>query len=213
MNRPARLVTAVLTASIALVLTACGSGGGDDSSSGKIKGSDTGASDSPSTTASAASGTKRPEITLPKSLQVTFSGWTNSDPKLQAILDDGREQLLGSYSAIVEANPESNAMTFYNTGAALATGKEWISGFVKKDLTLVGTAQAYNPQTRVSPDGSGTLFYCVDESKGSTKDRKTGEITNTPADKAHVLYQTKLSKNDTGVWQTTSVTTTQGGCR
>ena len=51
---------------------------------------------SPSATASAASDVKRPKITLPKSLQVAFSGWTNSDPRLQAILDDGRQQLLGS---------------------------------------------------------------------------------------------------------------------
>ncbi|MEH0416876.1 hypothetical protein [Streptomyces sp. B21-083] len=36
MNRPARLVTAVLTASAALLLTACGSGGGDDASSDNI---------------------------------------------------------------------------------------------------------------------------------------------------------------------------------
>lgn len=53
----------------------------------------------------------------------------------------------------------------------------------------------------------------MDESRGSTKNRKTGEITNTPADKAQVLYQTKLSKNNTGVWQTTSVTATQRGCQ
>jgi hypothetical protein len=211
-NRPARLVTAALTASAALLLTACGSGRSDDSSSDKIKGADTGANSSPSATASA-SDVKRPEITLPKSFQVTFSGWTNSDPKLQAILDDGRQQLLGSYSAIIKADPESEAMTFYNTGTALTTGKKWISGFVEKDLTLVGKTRGYNPQVRISADGSGTFFYCVDESKASTKNGKTGEITNTPAATAQVLYQTKLRKNADGVWQTTSVTTTQGGCK
>ncbi|EPD54702.1 hypothetical protein HMPREF1211_07939 [Streptomyces sp. HGB0020] len=212
-NRSARLVTAALTVSTAMLLTACGSGGSDDSSSDKIKGADAGAASSSSASASAASDIKRPKITLPRSLQVTFSGWKNSDPKLQAILDDGRQQLLGSYSAIVEADAESEAMTFYNTGVALTTGKEWVNGFVKNDLTLIGEARAYNPQTRISPDGSGTLFYCVDESKGATKNRKTGETTNTPADKAQVLYRTKLSKNDAGVWQTTTVTTTQGGCQ
>ncbi|MET9899855.1 hypothetical protein [Streptomyces sp. NPDC006446] len=82
-----------------------------------------------------------------------------------------------------------------------------------KDITLVGETRAYKPQTRISADGSGTLFYCVDESKASTKNRKTGEITETPADTAQVLYQAKLSKNDDGVWQTTSVSTTQGGCK
>ena len=33
-------------------------------------------------------------------------------------------------------------MTFYNTGTALATGKEWVSGFAMKDLTLLGEARA-----------------------------------------------------------------------
>lgn len=215
MNRPARLVTAVLTASAALLLTACGSGGGDDASSDKIKGADVGggnASASPSASASQ-DGVNRPEITLPSEFQANFESWTNSDAKLQTILDDGKQQLLGSYSAIIEADPESDAMTFYNTGTALTTGKEWVNGFVTKDITLVGKTRAYNPQTRISADGSGTLFYCVDESKASTKNRKTGEITETPADTAQVLYQTKLSKNDDGVWQTTSVTTTQSGCK
>ena len=70
MNRPARLVTATLTASAALLLTACGSGGDDGSSSDDIKGADTGVSSTPSASASAASEVKRPTITLPQSLQV-----------------------------------------------------------------------------------------------------------------------------------------------
>lgn len=213
MNRRIQPAAAALVASAALLLTACGSGGDDDSSSDKIKGADTGASSSSSASASATSGVKRPEITLPRSFQVTFSGWTNSDPKLQAILDDGGQQLLASYEAIIDADPDSEALSFYNTGTALTTGKEWVNGFVKDDLTLVGEARAYNPQVRISPDGSGTLFYCVDEGKGSSKNRKTGEIAHTPADKAKVLYRTKLSKHDDGVWQSTSVTSTQGGCQ
>ncbi|MFI8832212.1 hypothetical protein ACIGPN_14375 [Streptomyces afghaniensis] len=41
MNRPARLTAAALTASMALLVTACGSGGGD-SSSDTIKGAEDG---------------------------------------------------------------------------------------------------------------------------------------------------------------------------
>lgn len=213
MNRPARLVTAALTASAALLLTACGSGGGADSSTDKIKGVDQVASSTPSASASAASDVERPEVTLPASFQVTFDGWTNSDAKLQAVMDDGKERLLGTYAAIIKQDPQADAVTFYNEGAALTTAQEWVKGLVDEDLTLIGKGQVFDPQVRISADGSGTLFYCVDEGEGSTKNLKTGEVTDTPSDEAYVLYQTKLSKSDDGVWRTTTVESTRGGCK
>jgi len=212
-NRPARLVTAALTASAALLLTACGSGGGADSSTDKIKGVDQVASSTPSASASAASDVERPEVTLPASFQVTFDGWTNSDAKLQAVMDDGKERLLGTYAAIIKQDPQADAVTFYNEGAALTTAQEWVKGLVDEDLTLIGKGQVFDPQVRISADGSGTLFYCVDEGEGSTKNLKTGEVTDTPSDEAYVLYQTKLSKSDDGVWRTTTVESTRGGCK
>ncbi|WP_327297310.1 MULTISPECIES: hypothetical protein [unclassified Streptomyces] len=215
MNRPTRLVTAALTVSAALLLAACGPEGGSDSTSDKIKGADGGGKASApagDATSAAPSGAKRPVITFPSDFQVEFEGWTNNDPKLQAVMDDGKERLRGTYAAVIEGDPRAKYAAFYNLGSALSTEKKWISGFADKDLTLVGEARVSHPQVRISPDGSGTLFYCVDESKGSTKNRKTGEGTSTPADKAHVLYQTKLAKTNEGIWKTTSVTTTQGGC-
>ncbi|CAL9488679.1 hypothetical protein [Streptomyces sp. enrichment culture] len=212
MNRTARLFTSVLTASAALLLTSCGSGGGADSSTDDIKGADTGTNSSPSASPSAASDAKRPEITLPKTLQVSFEGWTNSDPKLQAVMDDGKERLLSTYAAITDQDPQADYVAFYNEGTALATAEEWVRGLVDDDLTLIGKGRVFAPQVRISPDGSGTLFYCVDEGAGSTKNLKTGAVTKTPTDDAFVLYQTKLSKSDDGVWKTTTVKTTRGGC-
>ena len=59
---------------------------------------------------------KRPEIPLPKTFPTDSRGWTDSDPKLQAILNDGKEALRAKYAAIIEADPESNAVAFYNVG-------------------------------------------------------------------------------------------------
>nr|WP_202122371.1 hypothetical protein [Streptomyces sp. BA2] len=198
-----------------MILTACGSGGSDDDASDNIKGAGDGdkkasaSADAPSP----ADRAKRPEIKLPKSLQVDFASWTNSDPKLQAIMDDGKERLLASYAAIINQDPQDDAFTFYNTSDALRTGKTWIKGFTDENLTLIGKARVFQPQPRISPDGSGTLFYCVDEGKGSTKDTKTGKVTATPADDALVLYRTKLRKTDDGVWKTTMVQTENGACK
>lgn len=215
MNRPARLVTAALTASAALLLTACGSGGGDDSSSDKIKGADNGNSTASATpsVSPAADGVQRPEIKLPSSFQADFQSWTNSDSKLQAILNDGREELRSEYAAVIEANLDSDAVAFYNSDATRKSARTWIKQFVDDDNTLIGKVTVFDPKVLISDSGSGVLFYCVDERKASTKNRKTGKITNTPNKPEHVLqYRLRLDKNSQGVWKTSSVTTVPGAC-
>ncbi|MEU7584402.1 hypothetical protein AB0B50_43260 [Streptomyces sp. NPDC041068] len=213
MNRRFLSVAVAITASTALLLTGCSSGGGDDDGSDKIKGAGQDKDASASTSPSAGpDGAERPETTLPRSFQVAFDGWTNSDPKLQAVLDDGKERLRASYAAIINKDPQDDALTFYSESDALRTGTEWVKGFTNQNLVLIGKGRVFQPQPRISPDGSGTLFYCVDEGKGSTKDTKTGKVTAMPADDALVLYRTKLRKTKGGVWKTTMVQTERGAC-
>ncbi|WP_328552949.1 MULTISPECIES: hypothetical protein [unclassified Streptomyces] len=217
MNRPARLAVVALTASTALLLTACSSGGGDGSSSDKIKGADTGGEKtSASASASARAGQDgagRPKITLSKGFQANFEGWTNSDPKLQAILNDGREELRSKYAAIIKSNPDSDAVAFYNSGTSLASAREWIKSFTDTDDGLIGKVTVYNPQVHINDSGSGVLFYCVDERKASTKNRKTGKVTTTPDKPESVLqYRARLDKTSQGVWKNVSLTTVAGGC-
>lgn len=217
MNRPARLVVVALTVSTALLLTACGSGGGDDSSSDKIKGADSGggrASAGASASAPASQDAAgRPKITFSKEFQANFEGWTNSDPKLQTILDDGREELRSKYAAIIESNPDSDAVAFYNSGTSLTSAREWIKSFTETDDGLIGKVTVYNPQVHINDSGSGVLFYCVDERKASTKNRKTGKVTTTPDKPESVLqYRERLDKTSQGVWKNVSLTTVAGGC-
>ncbi|MFE6197966.1 hypothetical protein [Streptomyces sp. NPDC057838] len=215
MNRPARLVTAALTASAALLLTACGSGGGDGSSSDAIAGADSGRKPSAPPSASAgADGAERPEIELSADFRADFEGWTNSDPKLQAILNDGREELRAKYAAIIEADPDSDAVAFYNSEATLATARTWIRQFTDKDNSIIGEVRVFEPQVHIAGTGSGVLFYCVDERRASTKNRETGKVVATP-DKPESLvqYRLRLDKSGEGVWKTTSLTTVPGACR
>ena len=210
-RRPIRLLTTALTASTALLLTACGSGG-DDSSSDKIEGAGGGgskASASPSDKPEAG----RPEVELPGSFKADFAGWQNSDPKKQAILDDGKERLKAEYLAIIDSDPQSKAVSFYNSQQALTSSRTYIKGYVDNNHDLIGKARVFNPQVSVSDTGGGVLFYCVDESKGYTLDRKTKEKTGTPADVNPVLqYRTTLKKTSEGVWSTVSLETVRGGC-
>ncbi|OUC98588.1 hypothetical protein [Streptomyces swartbergensis] len=214
MNRPARLVTAALTVSTALLLTACGSGG-DDSASDKIEGAAAGdgkTSASPSASASQG-GVKRPEITLSKDFQADFESWTNSDPKLQAILNDGREELRSKYAAVIEADPESDAVAFYNSAATQATARKWIKQFTDDHDSIIGRVRVFDPQVHISDTGSGVLFYCVDERQASTKNRKTKKIVNTPDEPESLIqYRLRLDRSSQGVWKTTSLTTVPGAC-
>ncbi|MGW7074653.1 hypothetical protein [Streptomyces sp. NPDC054866] len=215
MNRRFLPVAVAITASTALLLTGCGSGGGDDDSSDKIKGAGGGGKDSSASASPSVKpgGAKRPEIKLPKSFQAEFAGWTNSDPKLQAIMDDGKQELLAEYAAILEGNPDSKAVAFYTDGAAGQSARKWIKGFVDDDLVLIGRATVSKPQVSIADDGSGVLFYCVDESRGSTKNTKTGEVERTPQDsKARVQYRNRLDKTSQGVWKTSYSETERGGC-
>ncbi|MFH8607792.1 hypothetical protein ACH4D5_09920 [Streptomyces sp. NPDC018029] len=211
MNRPTRLVTAALTVSAALLLTACGSGGGDGGASDKIEGADGGRQPKASPSARP-DGAGRPEVKLPGSFKADFVGWHNSDPKKQAILDDGRERLKAEYAAVIDADPQAGAVSFYTSQQALKSSRTYIKGYVDNNHTLVGAARVFNPQVSLS-DAGGVLFYCVDESKGYTEDRKTKKRTGTPDDVNPVLqYRTTLKKTPEGVWSTVSLETERGGC-
>ncbi|WP_336605860.1 hypothetical protein [Streptomyces sp. BA2] len=209
MARRTMPIAATLVASAALLLTACGGGGSDDSSD-KIEGAGQGSS-KPSPTASESSDVDRPKITLPKSFKADFEGWTDSDPKVQSILNDGKERLRGTYAAIGEANPKADYLAFYSARGALTTGEDWVKGY--KGLTITGEVKAFNPEAEIREKGRATLFYCVDESKGFSKDLKTGKKEGTPeGESPKVQYRTALEKGDNGVWMTTSVETEPGGC-
>ncbi|MYZ14452.1 hypothetical protein GT038_13780, partial [Streptomyces sp. SID337] len=89
-------------------------------------------------------GVDRPKIELPSEFRANFVRWTNSDPKLRGILDDGQEELWAKYAAIIEADPNSKAVAFYDAGSSLTTARRWIKSFVGTDDSLTGEIQAIN---------------------------------------------------------------------
>ncbi|MFJ9708610.1 hypothetical protein [Streptomyces sp. NPDC101234] len=208
-----------LTATTALLLTACGGSGGDSGAgTGDIKGADTG-SGGPSAAASAsassaASGVKRPAISLPSSFRLTFENWTSADAVKQAVLDDAREELRAGYAAIIADNPDSTAVTFYDSAGVAPQTKAWIKTYTDKDLTVMGRLPVFGPKAVVGSGGRGaSVSYCTDESKAYTKNRKTGKETGSPAGtNPYVVYTVSMAKNAQGVWQNTSVHSTRGGC-
>ncbi|ANB07885.1 hypothetical protein SAM40697_3927 [Streptomyces ambofaciens] len=210
-TRPTTTAAAALTAAVALLLSGCGSDT-EDSGKDKIAGADTGASASATPSASASEdGIERPEVSLPEGDNLVFAPESTGDAKADAVLKDNAEYLRSVDEAIGKQDPKSKAVAFYSKDAAYLGSVEWITGFVKDGVTVTGTVRYFDRKVRFSKDGSAGLTYCADESKGYTKDVKTGKINVTDASKnSYVLYNDRLRKNDKGVWQTTKSTSERG---
>lgn len=212
MNRRKLPTVGVLVASTALLLTACGGGGGG-SSSDKVKGVDGASSPSASVSVSPRPADGRPEITFPSTFQMDFQGWTSSDADKQAVMNDGKERLRAAHAAIVADKPAAEALAFYSRGSALAAGRAYVKDYTDKNLTLIGKATITDPKVTFLSKKRATLFYCMDESQGSTKDRSTGKVEGNPSGvNPHVLYMTGATKTTNGVWMTATVETKRGGC-
>ncbi|MFD5909566.1 hypothetical protein ACFWHL_12730 [Streptomyces massasporeus] len=212
-RRALTTTAAAFATTAALLLTACG--GGDDSSSDDIKGAGN-SSSSPSASASPSAGTdvKRPVIKLPSSFQLTFENWTSSDPVERAVLNDGKEELRAGYAAVIANDPDSEAVTFYDTEGVRGQTKQWIKSYTDKDLTVIGKLPAFDPKVVMAENGRGAaLTYCTDETDAKTKNRKTSKVEGNPAGtNPYVRYSLSLTKNEQGVWQNSSVRGERGKC-
>ncbi|MFJ4541021.1 hypothetical protein ACIP39_34435 [Streptomyces tibetensis] len=211
-HRALTTTAAAFATAAALLLTACG--GGDDASSDDI---DDAGNSSPSPTASnpsAAPGVKRPVIKLPSSFQLTFENWTSSDPVEQAMLDDAKEEVRAGYAAIIANDPDSEAVTFYDTEGIRGLTKQWIKSYTNKDLTVIGKLPAFDPKVVMAGNGKGAaLTYCTDETDAKTRNRKTGKVEGNPAGTTpYVRYSVSLVKNEQGVWQNSSVHSERRKC-
>ncbi|GAA2946900.1 MULTISPECIES: hypothetical protein [Streptomyces] len=203
---------AAFAATAALLLTACD--GGDDSSSDDTKRADSEPSSPSASASSAAPSVKRPVIKLPSSFQLTFENWTSSDPVEQAVLNDGKEQLRAGYEAIIENDPDSKDRAFYDTKNGFLQSRQWIRTYTDKNLTVIGKLPVFDPKVTLAKDkAAASLSYCTDESKASTRNRKTGEVKGNPAGTdPEVLYVISMGKNAQGVWQAVSAHSERGGC-
>lgn len=215
-RRALSITVTTLTATAALLLTGCG--GGDDSTPDDIKGADSGAnspSASASASASAPHGVTRPVVTLPDNFQLTFENWTSSDPEKQTLLTDAKEQLRAGYASIIANKPDGNeALAFYDTKSGLSQDRQWIKTYTGKNLTVFGKLPAFDPKVTIGKNKtSAALYYCTDESKAYSKNRKTGEVAGNPAGtNPKIFYMASLAKNEQGVWQNVSLRSERGAC-
>ncbi|MFD4761418.1 hypothetical protein ACFWOJ_21825 [Streptomyces sp. NPDC058439] len=210
MNRRSLPIATALTATAALLLTACGSGGGKTEANDKIAGVEQSASPSASPSPSADTA-GRPKITLPADFKNTFEGWTTGDTTKDALLSDISNAINSVDATIASNEAESPAIPFYHQRDALISTTEWIQKFKNKDLTITGATRYHSPKIQMFGDAAAGVTYCADESKAFSKERKTGTVKRTPAtNNSYVTYSIRVDKNQQDVWQTTQITSKRG---
>ncbi|WP_217140634.1 hypothetical protein [Streptomyces sp. AC627_RSS907] len=207
---------AALTTAVALLLSGCGGSETEDSGKDKIAGADTGASASASPSASSSADTvERPEIKLPKDIENVFEGGSTGDVKKDAVLADNERRVNSIDEAIVVDAAEHPALEFYSKGDALMSAATYVKSFYDNDRSFTGKTRYYDREVTFAKDGSATVTYCVDGTATYPKDRKTGKVDRSvkasPSD--YVFYNTRLEQNAEGVWQTTSVSSTEAAKR
>ncbi|GAA2237653.1 hypothetical protein [Streptomyces indiaensis] len=212
MKRRPLPVAAALTATAALLLTACGSGDDSSKSNDNIAGAETGKT-APS--ASPSAGTSgpgdRPKIKFPDGVENKFESWKTGDPTKDAVLFDVTQTVNAVDDAILRGDTNSSTLAYYRKGKALVSAQKWVLAWLDEDLTWTGVTRYFNPKVEVADSDTAAVVYCADESKAYNKNRKTGTVDRTPSDESpYVTYSTQLRKNSDGVWQTTDVLSKRG---
>ncbi|MFJ4541043.1 hypothetical protein ACIP39_34545 [Streptomyces tibetensis] len=214
MKRRPLSVAVALTASTALLLTACGSSDAGSKDNDKIAGADTGSQEATSSP-SASDSAERPDIKLTGGVEDVFEGWETGNATKDAVLADAARAQTAINDAILKGKTDTPGLTYYYQGEALTTSVKWVQKWVDAGLTYTGSTRYYNPKIKLFNGTSAGVSFCADETKAYNKDRKSGKVDRSPAsDDAYVLYNTRLEKTKQGVWQTTSGTSVRGskGC-
>ncbi|MFG2949080.1 hypothetical protein [Streptomyces adustus] len=198
-----------------MLLTACGSGNGSSSDSDKIAGADQdGPSDTAPPSTSATSSIKRPAIELPSDVQDSFENWSLGAAEKDAVLMYAKERIKATDAAIADADPNSEALIFYYKETALAEASAWVQAYVNNGKSITGTVRFFNPVLKMLDQNTAALAYCADESKAFDKGRKDGKTERTKATKnAYVTYNSRVEKNDQGLWQTASLISERGNSK
>ncbi|MEU9408405.1 hypothetical protein AB0E08_22310 [Streptomyces sp. NPDC048281] len=214
MKRRTLPTAAALATSAALLLTACGGGNDESKANGKIAGAGTGGAKPSVSPSSPADGIARPKVTLPTDVNNVYESWSTSDPAEAAALADAKRRIDATDAAITSGNADSDAIPFYYTGDALLGAADWIKGYTDDDYTVTGTTRYYDPRLTKYSKTSVGLIYCSDESKAFDKNRKTDKVDKTSVtNKSYVLYNTRLDKNQKGVWQTSKLISVRGDAK
>ncbi|MDQ0930249.1 hypothetical protein [Streptomyces turgidiscabies] len=212
MKRRSLPVAAALTATAALLLTACGSG--DDNSTGndKIAGAEQ-SSATPTKSAEPSAATEENpdgvDVSVPKDMNLVFDWTKPTDKNEAAAMDDAANFLRAIYRGVDKRTTKDPAVTTYATGDGLHYATVQIDSRIDGGWTATGTRRQYNATTRSTANGNAVeVAFCADSSKFYGKEIKTGKVLKTKASiEDFDYYKIIMTKfpTGTGLWQASKV--------
>ncbi|ELP64272.1 hypothetical protein STRTUCAR8_04611 [Streptomyces turgidiscabies Car8] len=206
-------VAAALTATAALLLTACGSGDDSSSDKNKIAGAEqttsTPSKSAEPSAAATAGGSDGVDVSLPKDVNLVFD-WTKPTKKNEAAaMDDAANFLRAIYRGVDKRSTKDAALTAYATGDGLHYAQVQINEWIKGGWTAAGTQRQYDATTRSAANGNSVeVAFCTDSSKFPGKEVKTGKVLeSTPSLADFDYFKIIMVKypTDEGLWQASKV--------
>ncbi|MEU6768990.1 hypothetical protein ABZ916_41555 [Streptomyces sp. NPDC046853] len=173
MARRTMPVVTSLVAGAALLLTACGSGGSEDSSD-KIEGAGKGSS-KPS--ASPSTDGEGPDVSVPKDLKLIFDFSKPSDPKHAAAVDNAANYIRALKHGIAQQDADDPAYKYYSSAQAAKYAKTQINTWIKGGWVPTGTDRYFKSEATELGDGKAVLVtFCRNQAKSFSKDIKGEKI-------------------------------------
>ncbi|MDQ0715400.1 hypothetical protein QFZ55_004852 [Streptomyces luteogriseus] len=173
--------TAALTATAALLLTACGSGddksGDDDKIAGGGQGAETPKESASASRAPAGATPDGVDGSLPKDMNLVFDWDRPKDKDEAAAMQDAANFVRAIYRGVDKHTTKDASLVAYSTGDGASYAKTQINARLNGGWTAHGTRHHYHATTRSAPNGNSVeVAFCVDSSKFYSKEIKTGKV-------------------------------------
>ncbi|MGW7541331.1 hypothetical protein ACWGKQ_09450 [Streptomyces sp. NPDC054770] len=207
MKRRTMPVAAALAATAALLLTACGGGGDSSKGNDKIAGAGAGESGSPSPSASASASTDKnaPSFDFPSDIKTTVERQPTGDAAKDAIARDVAYSAQARLEAFAKGEGQTANMSRYFAASAFTYWTQRVATIRKQGFTVTGDYRFFNfDVTDVANAKTAAVRYCEDQSKGYSKEIKSGKVLRTkPSADDFILYTLQAAKDSRGDWQVT----------
>ncbi|WP_329275832.1 hypothetical protein [Streptomyces sp. NBC_01451] len=213
MKRRSLPVAAALTATAALLLTACGSGDDKSTDNNKIAGADeASASPKESATPSGAPAEDKPDgvdVSLPKDIDLVFDWDKPKNKNEAAAMDDAANYIRAIYQGVDKGTTKSAAVATYASGNGLKYANTQIDAYIEGGWTVTGTRLHYDATTRSAANGKSVeVAFCSDSTKFYGREIRTRKVLTTdPSITDFSYFKIIMVKHPTGtdLWQASKV--------
>jgi hypothetical protein len=212
-KRPTLPVLAALSATAAVLLTACSSedrkSNDIDSSAVAEHGATKARESAGPSTAPAGDKPDGVDVSLPKNIDLVFDWKKPKKPNEAAAMEDAANFFRALYRGVDKRTTKDAAVTTYATGDGLHYADTQINAWIDGGWTALGTLRHYDVTTRSAPNGKSVeVAFCADSGKFFGQEVKSKKILETtPSIEDFDYFRIVMVKSPLGedLWQASKV--------